>query len=111
MIVFAEPAIVHRVTYSGNDVIAKNSKFAPGYVDDRGYVPVEWWIMSFTEAGNELKKENEGVTVLKLDGKRTLLSRLSLEQKKRLFGNYHSKWPLVKPVLLKPRQNRASLSC
>ena len=41
-ILFAEPAIVCRQTYSGRDILAPNSKFEPGYVDSRGYVPVEW---------------------------------------------------------------------
>lgn len=29
-------------------------------------MPVEWWIMSFTNTDNEIPKENEGLTEIKL---------------------------------------------
>ena len=59
-ILFASPALVHRVMYSGRGVIAPNTKFCLGLVDSRGYLPVEWWVMSKTEAKNPEPKENEG---------------------------------------------------
>ncbi len=43
-VVFASPAIVHRPTYSGRDILAPNSEFTPDKTDDRGYVPVEWLV-------------------------------------------------------------------
>ena len=46
--------------YSGRGIIAPNTEFRPGLVDSRGYLPVEWWIMSKTEAKNAEPKENEG---------------------------------------------------
>ena len=59
-ILFASPAHVHRVMYSGRGIIAHNTEFRPDLVDSRGYLPVEWWIMSKTEAKNAEPKENEG---------------------------------------------------
>ena len=58
--VFANPAIVHRGMYAGRGIIAPNSKFHPDFVDDRGYLPVEWWVMSSTEARNAVARRNEG---------------------------------------------------
>ena len=59
-ILFASPAHVHRVMYSGRGIIAPNTEFRPDLVDSRGYLPVEWWIMSKTEAKNAELKKNEG---------------------------------------------------
>lgn len=47
-VLFAKQCIVHRVTYSGRDIIAPNSAFSADKVDERGYVPVERWILSKT---------------------------------------------------------------
>lgn len=47
-VLFAKQCIVHRVTYSGRDIIAPNSAFTDDKVDERGYVPVERWILSKT---------------------------------------------------------------
>lgn len=95
-ILFAEPAIVYRITYSGRDILAKNSRFEKGYVDERGYVPVEWWIMSMTPAGNAVKKQGEGVTkILLSDGTVSLIqAREVCEQE--LFGSFAQRWPLTK---------------
>ena len=57
---FARPAIVHRAMYAGRGVIANNVEFTADRVDSRGYLPVEWWIMSKTEARNAIPKKNEG---------------------------------------------------
>lgn len=59
-ILFATPAIVHRAMYAGRGIVAPNKEFHPDLVDSRGYLPVEWWIMSKTKAENVEPKENEG---------------------------------------------------
>ena len=60
-VLFARPAIVCRGMYAGRGIIAPNNKaFEPGTVDSRGYLPVEWWIMSRTEAKNAVPLANEG---------------------------------------------------
>ena len=46
--------------YSGRGIIAPNTEFHPDLVDSRGYLPVEWWVMSKAEAKNAEPKENEG---------------------------------------------------
>ncbi len=93
-ILFANPAIVHRETYSGRDIVAKNSEFKQGYVDERGYVPVEWWIMSITQAENDKKKDLEGLTEIFVDGKPVLL-RDVIESVPAL-RTFKSRWPLTK---------------
>jgi len=99
-ILFAEPAMVHRSKYSGRDIIAKNSRFAAGYVDDRGYVPVEWWIMSKTPAENEIAKEGEGLSSLVLEtelGKEKVLFKEAAEiNGEKLLGEFAPLWPLTK---------------
>ena len=96
-VVFAEPALVGRAMYTGRDIIAKNSRFAPGYQDERGYVPVEWWIMSMTAAGNDLPKPGEGVTRLILDdGDRVPLDQAAAAAGDVLFAEYLAGWPLTK---------------
>lgn len=95
-ILFSKPAIVHRSTYSGRNIIAKNSKFEPGYVDDRNYVPVEWWIMSMTQAKNEILKDGEGITEIKIGSSVISLKEVSSLAEKELFGNYKNSWPLTK---------------
>ncbi len=99
-ILFAEPAIVYRCQYSGRNIIAKNSKFAPGYVDDRGYVPVEWWIMSKTAAGNEKKKEGEGLSLVYIETEKGT-EKITFQQAVEIatadvLGNYTNQWPLTK---------------
>lgn len=99
-IIFAEPAIVYRYNYSGRDIIAKNSRFDPGYIDNRGYVPVEWWILSKTSAENDLLKENEGQSHLYLEtdfGKEKILFKEALEiNGEKLLGDFINLWPLTK---------------
>ena len=62
-VVFARPSIVHRGMYAGRGIIAKNTEFSSELTDCRGYLPVEWWIMSCTEAKNAVSLPKEGVSV------------------------------------------------
>ena len=62
----AKPAIVFRGTYAGRNIVGNNSVYSKENVDHRGYVPVEWWVMSKTIALNPELKEHEGVTVLRM---------------------------------------------
>lgn len=63
-VVFVRPAIVYRSMYAGRGIIAPNWEFSSEMTDYRGYLPVEWWIMSHTEAKNPIPQQNEGVCVL-----------------------------------------------
>ena len=93
-VLFASSAIVHREMYLGRDVIAKNS--SGEYADERGYVPVEWWIMSVTEAENEKGKVNEGLTSLMVEGGTVLLRDAVKVAEQELMGRFASLWPLTK---------------
>lgn len=96
-ILFAEPAIVWRENFSGRDVIAKNSRFIDEYTDERGYVPVEWWVTSTTAADSQIEKKDEGLTNIRLvSGESVLLKKAAQVAEKELFGSYRSSWPLVK---------------
>eukprot|EP00048_Salpingoeca_helianthica_P021735 m.14158 g.14158 ORF g.14158 m.14158 type:complete len:400 (+) comp6348_c0_seq1:23-1222(+) len=94
-ILFARPAIVHRGSYCGRSLIAPNSEFKEGVVDARGYVPVEWWIMSKTQALNPICIEGEGLTKLLLDGGEIAFASVAAAVP-ALLGEYASKWPLTK---------------
>ena len=63
-IVFAERAIVHRGVYRGRNILAPNDSFTVDKTDDRGYLAVEWWIMSITPAVNPVPRDGEGITQL-----------------------------------------------
>jgi hypothetical protein len=123
-LLFASPAIVHRGSYAGRDIIAPNSR--PEYADERGYLPVEWWIVSKTQALNEIQKEGEGLSHLLIlasphltssSGEseeissssntttqsstgplynKVLFSHLAKVMEKELLGTYGSAWPLIK---------------
>ena len=96
-ILLAEPAFVCRDSYNGRDIIAKNSRFTEEYTDKRGYVPVEWWITSTTEAENQKYKKDEGLTKIKLlSGDHVSLKVASEIAEIDLFGSYKNDWPLVK---------------
>ncbi|MBI4163089.1 MAG: hypothetical protein HY513_05380 [Candidatus Aenigmarchaeota archaeon] len=96
-IIFAESALVFRETYTGRDIIAKNSRFEEGYADVRGYVPVEWWVMSVTSAKNELVKDGEGLTKLKLIDKSLVTLKDALKvAEQELMGSSAKRWPLTK---------------
>lgn len=97
-ILFATPAIVNRVMYRGRNIIAKNKEVTDA--DERGYYPVEWWIMSLTEAENAVRRDGEGlshVLVKTAKGTASLLFRdaVSLAEHE-LVGTYKTKWPLTK---------------
>ena len=47
--------------YTGRGIIALNTQFIPEMVDERGSLPVEWWIMSKTEAKNAIPVKDEGI--------------------------------------------------
>ena len=93
---FAKPAMVCRQMYAGRDIIAKNSKFESGYVDERGYLPVEWWIMSKTHAKNPKELQDEGVTRLLVGSQEVLFSTALSVTGELLLGNYVDTWPLTK---------------
>lgn len=110
-VLFAKPAIVYRETYSGRDIIAMNSRFEEGYVDDRGYVPVEWWVMSVVEAENPIKKSGEGFTKIKLvSGKEITLRDIGELAEKEVFGKYAKEWPLTKILDIGGDQKPTSFS-
>jgi hypothetical protein len=67
-VLFARPAIVCRHTYAGRNIVAPNDDFEdPTKTDERGYLPVEWWVMSKTRAGNPIIKDGEGITQVALE--------------------------------------------
>ena len=93
---FAKPAIVFRQMYAGRDIVAKNSKFESGYTDDRGYLPVEWWIMSKTHAKNPKELPHEGITSLLIGNQEILFSTALTLAGELLLGDYIDMWPLTK---------------
>lgn len=93
---FAKPAIVFRQMYAGRDIVSKNSKFETGYMDDRGYLPVEWWIMSRTHAKNPKELPHEGITNLLVGNQEILFSAALMLAGEDLLGNYVATWPLTK---------------
>eukprot|EP00047_Mylnosiga_fluctuans_P005291 m.239624 g.239624 ORF g.239624 m.239624 type:complete len:399 (-) comp13508_c0_seq1:80-1276(-) len=95
-VVFAKPAIVYRKSYCGRSLIAPNSAFVEGIMDDRGYVPVEWWIMSKTVALNPICKDKEGLTSLLLGDREVPFVDALAADEAALLGAYGSKWPLTK---------------
>ena len=96
-LLFAQPSIVYRGNYLGRNLIAPNDSFT-NHADERGYVPVERWILSSTPAQNNITKQNEGISFFtyKNDSLKIsfpeLLSLLSIE----LFGEKTINWPLIK---------------
>jgi hypothetical protein len=77
-------------------IIAPNNDFTPSMTDARGYLPVEWWIMSKTVAMNPIPLENEGLTSLLIEGQAHTLQSLLEVAEKDLMGEYTEKWPLAK---------------
>ena len=59
-ILFGEETIVYRGSYNGNNFLGKNS--SDEEPDQRGYWPVERWILSLVEAQNPVKLTGEGLT-------------------------------------------------
>jgi len=96
-ILFAKPSLVGRHTYKGRDILAPNSDIAL-HGDERGYVPVEWWISSTVSAGNPILKDNEGVAsyYLSTDAEPTLLTDILRASEEEIFGDFGHAWPLIK---------------
>jgi len=100
-VVFVRPALVYRATYCGRDILAPNrSKNSPG-ADERGYVPVEWWLASITVAENPLPSSKnsicpEGVSGVVLSNKIVPMNQLA--DQLGLSGNKLGGllWPLIK---------------
>ena len=100
--IFARPARVYRAMYSGRGIIAPNTEFSPELEDKRGYLPVEWWIMSKTEARNATPINNEGahydahgaytleISLMKVDD--TLLQVAVSFTAPSMQGYVHSNW-------------------
>lgn len=106
-IIFAKPATVFRGTYKGRDIIAKNSK--DEYSDERGYVPVEWWIMSLTPAGNPVLKKGEGVTSLILGNTEVSFMEIA-NNYSELLGEYRYRWPLTKVLDIGGEPRKTSIN-
>ena len=97
-LLFALPALVGRNIYAGRGVIAPNTDFSPSNADSRGYVPVEWWIMSKSVAKNAKPLENEGMTSILIAGESHPLPSLLEVANAELMGKYDYAWPLAKVV-------------
>ncbi len=95
-VVFASPAFVGRGIYAGRGIIAPNTDFVPPMTDSRGYVKVEWWIMSKTVAKNAIPLENEGLTSLIVNGEKIYLTKALQCAENELMGKYSDSWPLTK---------------
>ena len=95
-VIFASPAFVGRGIYAGRGIIAQNTDFDPSMTDNRGYLPVEWWIMSKTVAKNAIPLENEGLTSLIVCGKKVHLTEALQVAETELMGKYSQSWPLTK---------------
>ena len=95
-VLFASPAFVSRGIYAGRGIIARNNDFTPDAVDSRGYVPVEWWIMSKTHAENPIPKQSEGVTSLFINGQLVQFPKAIEVAEDLLLGTYNQRWPLTK---------------
>lgn len=110
-VIFSQPAIVHRGVYSGRSLIAENSHFTPELTDDRGYLPVEWWVMSRTPAINTIPKPEEGITKLHLLNDRhiPLPDAVSLAGD-IIMGDYASLWPLTKVLDIGGKSVKPSFS-
>ena len=95
-VIFASPAFVGRGIYAGRGIIADNADFVLPKMDSRGYLPVEWWIMSKTVAKNAIPLENEGLTSLLINGQSFPLPQALEVAEKELMGDYCNVWPLTK---------------
>ena len=95
-VLFASPAFVGRGIYAGRGIIADNDDFVDGKTDDRGYLPVEWWIMSKTVAKNAILLDNEGLTSLFIGDELVPLPQALELAEAQLMGGYCSVWPLTK---------------
>jgi hypothetical protein len=97
-LLFAKPSLVGRHTYLGRNILAPNSNLEENG-DERGYVPVEWWISSIVSAGNPILKENEGVGQFFIQGLEeatTLITDILRVAESDVMGKYLHSWPLIK---------------
>ena len=95
-ILVAKPSLVGRHTYLGRDILAPNSD-KEKHGDERGYVPVEWWLCSTVMAGNPIMKDNEGVAKFFMDDNETaLFSDILKIAELEVLGKYKHSWPLIK---------------
>jgi len=93
----AAPAIVFRGTYAGRNIVGPNSTYSAENTDDRGYVPVEWWVMSKTVALNPICLKNEGITSLQIGSDEAVRFDEAVRvAAKLLLGEYEKRWPLTK---------------
>ena len=111
-VLLSKQCIVNRITYTGRNILGYNDSIDPKdkhrtNQDHRGYVPVESWILSHTEAVNAIPIKNEGISKLRIlssDNKNTeelvYFNELLLHKdcKNLLFGpNFDiTQWPLIK---------------
>lgn len=93
-VLITKSTVVYRESYFGNDIIAPNS--SPDTADSRGYVPVELWIMSATEAENTIRVAGEGLTKIQIFEEDISLADLKHIAGPILFGEYAKSWPLTK---------------
>lgn len=93
-VLVAKSAIVARESYSGRSIIAPNTN--PEDADERGYLPVELWIMSMVESKSRLARQGEGLTKISIDGTEYSLKELAQAGEELLFGSYRTCWPLAK---------------
>ena len=96
-LLFAKPSLVGRHTYLGRNILAPNSNILE-HGDDRGYVPVEWWIGSLVSAGNPVLKPNEGIAQFHIhnESNPVLLTDIVAVAERQVMGNYLHQWPLIK---------------
>lgn len=95
-VVRARPAIVFRDTYTGRGVLGDNRAYDSSEADARGYLPVEWWIMSLTVARNNDPRPGEGRTELLIDDEPVPLDVALDAAGAALFGAARPSWPLIK---------------
>ena len=94
-VLFAHSAIVWRSTYRGSGLFRAAAKACPESAGRPGYRPVEWWIMSATDAENQLSVEGEGSTQVELaEGHRASVREVL--DSSSFFGDAASRWPLIK---------------
>eukprot|EP01084_Bolivina_argentea_P226436 382511_1 len=109
-VILSKPCTVGRISYTGRNILGRNDSIDAKFKsstdqDERGYVPVENWILSHTSAMNPIPKPTEGVSELLLHQTDTqsntpiffneLLSNNNCRE--TLFGGLNlNKWPLIK---------------
>ena len=103
----------------GKRYLAKFQK-EPGYTDERGYVPVEWWLCSSVMAGNPVMKENEGIAkfFISMNDKEgsheknelRLFTDILEVAEEEVLGKYRHAWPLIKVLDIGGRATQPNFS-